>query len=70
MLGLFCGVASQGVHILGRRLHVDALTWHRLPGRDSGWWDPVIAGSLLVRWWGLPREPVAGEKQCANVCSA
>ena len=53
ILGLFCGVASQGVHILGRRLHVDALTWHRLPGRDSGWWDPVIAGSLLCALVGL-----------------
>src|SRR5690606_40313370 len=28
-------------------------TWNRLPGRNSGWWDPVIAGSLLTAALGL-----------------
>jgi O-antigen ligase len=29
------------------------MTWNRLPGRNSGWWDPVVGGSLLTAALGL-----------------
>jgi len=44
---------SQLSHALGTALDIPALTWDRLPGRNSGWWDPVVGGSLLTAILGL-----------------
>lgn len=52
-LGLLCGQASQWVHFTGVRLHLPALQWRRFDDRVSGWWDPVVAGSLLCAALGL-----------------
>lgn len=51
--GLALGQLSQLSHALGTTLHWPLPTWNRLPGRNSGWWDPVIAGSLLTAALGL-----------------
>ena len=44
---------SQVVHALGLAFEIDAMTWNRLPGRNSGWLDPVVGGSLLTAALGL-----------------
>ncbi len=46
-VGFLIGNASQLSHAL------DVITWNRLPGRNSGWWDPVVGGSLLCAALGL-----------------
>lgn len=53
MLGFLIGNSTQLAHAIGVRLDIPALRWNRLPGRDSGWWDPVVAGSLLCGALGL-----------------
>lgn len=53
MLGFLAGNASQLAHVAGVRLGVPELTWKRMPHRDSGWWDPVVAGTLLTAALGL-----------------
>ncbi|MBK7403528.1 MAG: O-antigen ligase family protein [Phycisphaerales bacterium] len=56
-VGFALGQLSQISHALGHVLHLPALTWHRLPGRNSGWWDPVVGGSLLTTILGLHLPP-------------
>jgi O-antigen ligase len=51
--GFLCGNASQLGHAIGRHWHIAALVWPRFPDRNSGWWDPVVGGSLLVAALGL-----------------
>jgi len=53
MTGFLIGNATQLAHALGQALHIPALTWNRLPGRNSGWWDPVVGGTLLSGALGL-----------------
>ncbi|MCC6971481.1 MAG: O-antigen ligase family protein [Phycisphaerales bacterium] len=52
-LGFLVGNASQLLHALGTHFNIAAITWNRLPGRNSGWWDPVVGGSLLTAALGL-----------------
>lgn len=53
-IGIAFGQLSQLSHGLGPALHLDWLpNWNRLPGRNSGWWDPVVGGSLLTAALGL-----------------
>lgn len=52
-LGFLAGNLSQVSHALGRSLGIEAMTWNRLPDRNSGWWDPVVGGSLLCAALGL-----------------
>jgi O-antigen ligase len=47
MLGLLVGQAVQLAHALG------LTSIQRAPGRVSGWWDPVVAGSLLCAGLGM-----------------
>lgn len=53
MAGFFCGNLSQALHAAGLALDLPALVWPRQEGRISGWWDPVVGGSLLVAALGL-----------------
>src|SRR5262245_58479847 len=46
--GFLCGTLSQLLHEIGRQAGMEWLTWPRFPDRNSGWWDPVVGGSLLV----------------------
>lgn len=52
-LGLVCGEVSQAAHWIGLHWDVAWLTWNRDPQRISGWWDPVVGGSLLCGLLGL-----------------
>lgn len=51
--GMLAGNLSQVLHAAGTRFGVAAITWPRLPDRNSGWWDPVVGGSLLCAALGL-----------------
>jgi len=51
--GFLAGNLSQALHALGVRLDIHALTWPRQPDRNSGWWDPVVGGTLLTAAAGL-----------------
>ncbi len=51
--GLLAGNVSQVLHAIGTHTGVHALTWPRMPDRNSGWWDPVVGGSLLCAALGL-----------------
>lgn len=51
--GFALGQLSQLSHALGSTGHYHLPTWNRLPGRNSGWWDPVVGGSLLTAALGL-----------------
>src|ERR1051326_7195900 len=51
--GMLAGNLAQAVQEVGVRLHIPAITWNRFPDRNSGWWDPVVGGSILVAALGL-----------------
>ncbi|MBX3404236.1 MAG: O-antigen ligase family protein [Phycisphaeraceae bacterium] len=51
--GALCGNLSQVAHTLGRAAEIDWLTWSRFDDRNSGWWDPVVGGSVLCAALGL-----------------
>lgn len=51
VLGLLCGEASQLVHLVSQ--WAGNSLFDRDPQRISGWWDPVMAGSLLCGCLGL-----------------
>lgn len=51
--GFLAGNLAQLGHIIGRAAGIDWLTWNRKPGRDSGWWDPVVGGTLLTAALGM-----------------
>jgi O-antigen ligase len=51
--GFLCGNLSQLGHSIGKVLGWGWLTWPRLENRNSGWWDPVVGGSLLAGALGL-----------------
>lgn len=53
MLGFFIGNLSQVAQYIGAKLDMPMLEWHRLPGRNSGWWDPVVGGSVLCAALGV-----------------
>ncbi len=52
-IGLHIGQATQLMHGLGVLIDEPSLRWNRMPGRWSGWWDPVVGGTLLVGLLGL-----------------
>lgn len=51
--GFVAGNLSQVAHGLGVALDVGWLAFDRAPMRNSGWWDPVVGGTLLVGALGL-----------------
>lgn len=51
--GVLCGNFSQVAHAVGRAAEIDWLTWSRFEDRNSGWWDPVVGGSVLCGALGL-----------------
>jgi len=51
--GFLAGNLSQLAHAIGTHAGIPSLTWSRLPDRNSGWWDPVVGGSLLCAALGL-----------------
>ncbi len=51
--GFLLGNLSQLGHAIGTHAGIGAITWPRLADRNSGWWDPVVGGSLLCAALGL-----------------
>jgi O-antigen ligase len=51
--GFLCGNMSQLLHAVGQAWSIEWLVWPRLEDRNSGWWDPVVGGTLLVGALGL-----------------
>lgn len=51
--GFVAGNLSQLLHAIGTSAGIEAITWPRLADRNSGWWDPVVGGSLLCAALGL-----------------
>lgn len=51
--GFLVGQSAQLAHLIGLRFDIAALDFRRMPGRISGWWDPVVGGSLLCGALGL-----------------
>ncbi|MCH7791017.1 MAG: O-antigen ligase family protein [Planctomycetes bacterium] len=49
--GLLLGNGAQLAHALQDPLGFEL--WSRFPGRVSGWWDPVVGGSMLCAALGL-----------------
>ena len=47
-LGFLAGNASQLLHLLQVRGITEFVSFSRDPSRISGWWDPVVGGSLLT----------------------
>ncbi|TVQ62202.1 MAG: hypothetical protein EA378_07025 [Phycisphaerales bacterium] len=48
LVGFALGHLSQLAHAVGLALELPALTFNRQPGRNSGWWDPAVSGTLLM----------------------
>jgi hypothetical protein len=49
--GFACGnLAQLGQAVAGAQAW---FPWHRMPGRISGWWDPVVGGSMLCGVLGM-----------------
>lgn len=70
ILGILCGNATQLAHALGLRFDLHWLTWNRLPGRNSGWWDPVVGGSILCAALGLHLGGLAFGRSLRERCIA
>ena len=51
--GIACGQLSQVVHLAGIKFNIQQLQWHRFSDRVSGWWDPVVGGSVLCAGLGV-----------------
>lgn len=52
-VGFALGNAVQLLHVVGTALDLPLLQWNRHLGRNSGWWDPVVGGTLLTGALGL-----------------
>lgn len=51
--GLLLANLAQVSHALGRAFDLPAITFDRLPNRNSGWWQPVVGGTMLTAGIGL-----------------
>lgn len=51
--GFLVANLAQLAHAVGLGLGLDWLTFDRNPDRNSGWWRPVVGGSMLVGALGL-----------------
>jgi O-antigen ligase len=52
-LGLLAANLAQLSHALGTWFDVPSMTFDRFPGRNSGWWQPVVGGTMLTAGVGL-----------------
>ena len=53
LAGIICGQFSQLIHFITIVSHSSWTPYHRMPGRISGWWDPVVGGDVLCAGLGL-----------------
>ncbi len=78
--GVLVGNLTQAGHAIGRAADIPWLTWPRFEDRNSGWWDPVVGGSILCAALGLHlpgcilgrslRERATGAAFCAVTVAA
>lgn len=57
-LGVALGMVAQCVNWIGPAIDLYPALWQRAENRFSGWWHPVVAGTILVASIGL-HAPVA-----------
>lgn len=55
--GFLAANAAQAVHAVGTEFQIESLRFPRMPHRDSGWWKPVVGGSMLTAAVGLHLAP-------------
>lgn len=53
MAGIACGQCAQLIHLTTLQLGSSWMPFHRMPGRITGWWDPVSGGTVLCAGLGL-----------------
>ena len=57
IIALACGYllanGVQALHFVGTLVGWEAVTFGRMPDRISGWWQPVVGGTMLVGALGL-----------------
>jgi len=53
LLGFLSANIAQAVHAIGVTFGVESITFPRLPHRNSGWWQPVVGGTMLTAGLGL-----------------
>lgn len=53
VIGMLLANLGQVAHAIGVRFEIDALRFPRMPDRNSGWWEPVVGGSMLMAALGL-----------------
>jgi len=51
--GFAAAIVAQVFHAVGTHFGIDAITFPRMPHRNSGWWQPVVGGSMLTAALGL-----------------
>lgn len=51
--GFFAANLAQVVHGVGVAFDIPSLRFPRMPHRNSGWWQPVVGGSMLTAALGL-----------------
>jgi O-antigen ligase len=52
-MGLLAANSAQAVHAVGTWLDIPSIRFDRFPGRNSGWWQPVVGGTMLTAGVGL-----------------
>lgn len=52
-LGMLAANGSQVAHAIGVHWQIDALRFPLAPDRNSGWWQPVVGGTMLTAALGL-----------------
>lgn len=53
LLGFLAANIAQAFHAIGTTFGIDAITFPRMPHRNSGWWQPVVGGTMLTAGLGL-----------------
>lgn len=52
-VGMLAANLAQVAHAAGQAFDIPSITFERLPHRNSGWWQPVVAGTMLTGAVGL-----------------
>lgn len=52
-LGFLAANIAQAFHAFGTTFDIESITFPRMPHRNSGWWQPVVGGTMLTAGLGL-----------------
>ncbi|MBC7771697.1 MAG: O-antigen ligase family protein [Pyrinomonadaceae bacterium] len=53
LLGFLAANVAQAFHAIGTAFNIESITFPRMPHRNSGWWQPVVGGTMLTAGLGL-----------------